>query len=292
MKYSVKAAARATGVSESSLRTWERRYGIPRPARSNTGRRQYEEADLEVIRRMAALVSMGVPASEAAQVALTEEAGPGPREAVRAAESPVVERIVEAAAVYDESGILDAIQEALAEGWDSALDAVLFPALRKIGERWGEETMVSANEHFATEIIRREISSAIAAIPNGHERGDGCLLLACPEGERHDLGLLGLNLLLLQRNARTVYLGADVPAADMARAVADLEPRAVCMSATLPTSVTALRRSLRALVRERSHSRLFAGGPAITAGGRKDDIPAVILPSSLAEAADVLSAAR
>ncbi|MCA9849313.1 MAG: MerR family transcriptional regulator, partial [Dehalococcoidia bacterium] len=34
MRYTVRAAARATGVTEGRLRTWERRYGIPKPGRS------------------------------------------------------------------------------------------------------------------------------------------------------------------------------------------------------------------------------------------------------------------
>ena len=53
MAYSIKAAAMATGISESCLRTWERRYGIPRPTRSSSGRRRFDESDLGVIRRMA-----------------------------------------------------------------------------------------------------------------------------------------------------------------------------------------------------------------------------------------------
>jgi MerR family transcriptional regulator, light-induced transcriptional regulator len=59
VNYTVKAAARATGMSESRLRTWERRYGIPSPGRSATGRRRYNDDDLALIRRMAALVHVG-----------------------------------------------------------------------------------------------------------------------------------------------------------------------------------------------------------------------------------------
>ncbi|MDA0366505.1 MAG: MerR family transcriptional regulator, partial [Chloroflexi bacterium] len=72
MQYTVKAAARATGVGESTLRTWERRYGVPSPGRSATGRRLYEEEDLRVIRRMAALVAAGLPAAQAADAARAE----------------------------------------------------------------------------------------------------------------------------------------------------------------------------------------------------------------------------
>ena len=71
MNYTVLAASKATGINSSRLRTWERRYGIPRPNRSNTGRRLYDEDDLLLIRRMMALVNAGLPASEAAKSALS-----------------------------------------------------------------------------------------------------------------------------------------------------------------------------------------------------------------------------
>ena len=65
MRYTVRAAARATGVTEGRLRTWERRYGIPKPGRSDTGRRLYDDDDLAMIRRMVALTDAGLSAAEA-----------------------------------------------------------------------------------------------------------------------------------------------------------------------------------------------------------------------------------
>lgn len=289
MKYSVKAAARATGVSESRLRTWERRYGIPLPGRSNTGRRQYEESDLAVIRRMAALVAVGVPASEAAEVARVEGTAPAKVEELERTEDPLVGRIVEAASEYDEASLVAAIREAHAKDWGSALDEVLFPALRKIGEDWGEGTIVSSSEHFATEVMRRGINAAKSRLPRVYSRDGARILLACPEGERHDLGLLALDLLLLERELETIYLGADVPLGDLARTVSDLQPQAVCLSATLPTSLISLRRSMRELISARASSRLYAGGPAVIGAGTTADIPAVLLSGTLRDAVGLLS---
>src|SRR5689334_8702602 len=100
MRYTVKAAARATGVAESTLRTWERRYGVPRPERTPSGRRRYGEDDLTVIRRMAALVEAGLPASEAAIAAPHGEAPPVHEPPAQ--ERDRVERFVNAATAYDE----------------------------------------------------------------------------------------------------------------------------------------------------------------------------------------------
>jgi methanogenic corrinoid protein MtbC1 len=238
---------------------------------------------------MAALVAVGVPASEAAEVARIEGAAPEPLAAPDRAEDPLVSRIAQAAAAYDEAGLVAAVGESCARGWSPALDEVLFPALRRIGENWGEGTLLSANEHFATEVIRREISTAISSVPVSREKNGAGVLLACPEVERHDLGLLALDLLLLERRTATIYLGAEVPLGDLVRAVSELEPRAVCLSATLPTSLTSMRRSMRALISARSSARLYAGGPAVATAGASADIPAILLPKTLAEAVGILT---
>jgi methanogenic corrinoid protein MtbC1 len=286
MNYSVKAASVATGVSESRLRTWERRYGLPHPARSVNGRRTYSEDDLRIIRRMASLVSAGVPAAEAANVArrdaleLPERPAPAPIH-------PLVNEIVRGAEAYDERAIVTAVRSARAEqGWAAALDDVVSPGLQSIGQSWVDDVVVSANEHFATEVIRRELCTAISELSDQPVSRSPTVLLACPEDERHDVGLLGISLLILERGGRVIYLGADVPVTDLARAVSDTRPDAVCISATLPASVPSLRRSMRALLSLPGNVRLFAGGPALTTGGH--DIPAVLLPASLTAAADAL----
>lgn len=286
MNYSVKAAAVATGVAESRLRTWERRYGIPSPGRAANGRREYSEDDLRVIRRMAALVSAGVPAAEAANVARSDASEPPERKAP-AAEDPLVNEIVRGATAYDEGVIVAAVRSArAAEGWAAALENVIFPALRSVGQSWGDDVVVSANEHFATEIIKRELCTSISELCDEDVPRSPTVLLACPEDERHDVGLLGLSLLLLERGAHVIYLGADVPITDLARAVSDMRPDAVCISATLPISLASLRRTMRTLVSLPGSVHLFAGGPALATDGH--DIPAVLLPASLAAAADAL----
>jgi methanogenic corrinoid protein MtbC1 len=202
-----------------------------------------------------------------------------------------VDEIVRAARAYDDRAIVKAIRSAQRErGWAAALENILFPAMRLIGKEWGDDVLVSANEHFVTEVVRRELCTAIAGLGEDELMGSPMVLLACPEGERHDVGLLALSLLLRERGARVVYLGGDVPIADLSRAVAELRPEAVCLSATLPVSLTSTRRAMRALVSMPGSVRLFAGGPALESRAGQD-IPAVLLPPSLAESAEMLVAA-
>ena len=48
--YNLGAVIRETGIKADALRAWERRYGLPQPARSAGGQRLYSQRDLEIIK--------------------------------------------------------------------------------------------------------------------------------------------------------------------------------------------------------------------------------------------------
>jgi MerR family transcriptional regulator, light-induced transcriptional regulator len=286
MNYSVKAAAIATGVSGSRLRTWERRYGVPTPKRSASGRRVYDEKDLQIIRRMAALVDAGVPASDAASAVLAEPVSEAPP---AVPEHPAVQELVQAARSYDGLALVAAVRESVEDlGWAAAADQVLMPGLKRMGEEWSADRVSCANEHFASEIIRLQVAAALAALPDADPSAPA-VLLACPEDERHEIGLLILSLLLRERGLRVYYLGADVPAGDLQLAAARTNADALCLSATLPGSVASLGRTARRLINARLSARLFVGGPAFSADGAlASTVPGTRLPRSLEEAAKLI----
>jgi methanogenic corrinoid protein MtbC1 len=287
MRYTVKAAAIATGISESRLRTWERRYGIPSPDRSATGRRLYDQRDLAVIRRMAALVGAGIPAFQAAEAARIEH--PLTEILPVREDHALASTFVTAAVAYDEPAAIAAIREASGTlGWPVTLDVVLMPALRRMGQFWGDDTIVSASEHFATEVIRREISAAYVDVQAAGAEAP-TVVLACAEDERHELGLLGLALLLRMEGLRVLYLGADVPVHDLILAIRDTKAPAVCLSATLASSTGTLGRAARNIVSSKLHTKLFVGGPGLGNGSDVEAVPGIHLPPSLSAAADVIT---
>ncbi|WP_333772182.1 MerR family transcriptional regulator, partial [Streptomyces sp. IBSBF 3136] len=78
------ALARRLGVSPTTLRSWERRYGIG-PAERAAGRhRRWTPRDVAMLETMCRLTSAGVAPAEAARAARTEitAAGPPPAAAV------------------------------------------------------------------------------------------------------------------------------------------------------------------------------------------------------------------
>jgi DNA-binding transcriptional MerR regulator len=67
------AAAKLLGVSPNTLRSWERRYGFPRPRRTPGGHRQYELQEIEALRQ-----ALDETASVSSAVSLARQRGLGP----------------------------------------------------------------------------------------------------------------------------------------------------------------------------------------------------------------------
>lgn len=294
MRYTVRAAARATGVTEGRLRTWERRYGIPKPGRSDTGRRLYDDDDLALIRRMVSLTDAGLSAAEAAEAALSEAASgviPSgePTPAAEAPAAPAIDALVAATRAFDEVSVTVILDDAVAEfGWPEVFDAVLFPALRLTGEGWETGALTLAHEHFLSELVRRRIAQQIATTPVNE---DGpTIVLACPPTERHDLGLMGASLCLRLLGAHVVYLGGDVPAVALLSAIEETGAAAVMLSAVASSSRPDLVIVARAVATARQGPKVFVGGSAIHDLGGRAELMGVRLPPSVVESARVVAA--
>ncbi|MCH2559205.1 MAG: MerR family transcriptional regulator, partial [Alcanivorax sp.] len=72
--YSIQAISEHTGVLPVTLRAWERRYGLIRPARTARGHRRYSDADLRRIRRILAWLERGLPIGQVRAVLDGEDA--------------------------------------------------------------------------------------------------------------------------------------------------------------------------------------------------------------------------
>src|SRR5918998_4335102 len=163
--------SRAVGVSAERLRNWERRYGLPRPERSEGGFRLYSAADMRVVTAMIRELESGTAPAEAARIALSEpsEARP-PTEPGGPNADETADRLREALEGYDERGaqeILDAAFGRLSD--EAALRDVVLPCMRAIGERWAAAEITVDQEHFASRLVEGRLLAAARV----WERGGG-----------------------------------------------------------------------------------------------------------------------
>jgi methanogenic corrinoid protein MtbC1 len=137
---------------------------------------------------------------------------------------------------------------------------LLAPALAEIGARWQRASATVAQEHLATAVV----ASIMATLAPTLEEGPPVLqriVLACTDGELHELGLRMLGDFLEADGWDVLYLGAVTPANDLGDFVAEARPAAVGLSVTLTTHLEFARTTI-AEVRERSDAYIIVGGGA------------------------------
>ena len=246
--------ARRVGVSPELLRAWEQRYGLLQPIRSEGGFRLYTAADIDRVARMRRGLDDGLSAAEAARRALAQQ---------RPGENPLEDaqrRLLSAVRAYDEAALHAVLDEVLAAfALETALRDLVLPTLREVGDEWERGELEVGQEHFASNLMRERL----LALARLWGRGSGPLaILACPPGERHDIGLIAFGALLRSHGWRILFLGADTPMATLEQAVAATEPRLVVVASVDPSLLENEAAGLRKVGRS---ARLVVSGPGASA---------------------------
>jgi MerR family transcriptional regulator, light-induced transcriptional regulator len=253
---SIGALARAIGIPVETLRTWERRYGVPTAERTESGHRRYSMDTLQKLRLVRAAIQAGhraslvVGASEAELRGLLDQSGVGaaPAQVERldmdSDHGPLadnddqhaasVARCIELMRRFDGRGLDRELTSGLA-----ALGALRFmerriaPLLWNVGERWSTGDLGVRHEHFASERIQEFLARQWQPLSDA-ATGPVCVC-ATPAGEQHTLGLQMAAYTLALNNVRVVYLGANLPTQELANAVQQHAARLALMSAAAGT---------------------------------------------------------
>jgi len=141
-----------------------------------------------------------------------------------------------------------AIEEALWQDVEvpSLYLEVVQPAQYEIGRLWQAKRIGVAQEHLATEISRAVLARLHALLPCEPSNGRR-VVVACVEGELHDLGAQVVADFLEMGGFDVHFLGANVPADTLAELVGRRPPDLLALSATTSTSVAELRRAVAAV---------------------------------------------
>src|SRR5580700_3891388 len=107
--FSVGAVARRLGVAPSTLRTWNRRYGIGARELSPGRHRRYTAEDITRLEHMQKLILRGAAPADAARAALTTPVPSGPAQA--GADGAAVAGAADAAAGGEPGGQATAVLE-------------------------------------------------------------------------------------------------------------------------------------------------------------------------------------
>ena len=256
--WGVGAVSTMLGIATPTLRTWDRRYGLGPSQRTVGGHRRYSQVDIARVDLMSQLVDHGVPAQQAATVALTSEeadlrmrtdvpavvrsarppgmsAATGP-ELLRGgrATGAAVSAIVAAAETLDSVSLAQQLTQVfdhrgVVAGWSD----VVVPVLLTIGDRWRKGEVGVEVEHLVAECVSTELRGLARKSRVRRSTSRPILLASAPE-DQHMLPLLAVEAALAEQRVLTICLGARTTPHALSNAIGICDPRAVLLWASMP----------------------------------------------------------
>jgi len=259
LSWPVGAVADRVGLAASTLRSWDRRYGIGPSERTSGNHRRYSHIDVLRVLSMARLTASGIPAQAAASVTLalgdddllregvgepgrrgtpdlvgSLSGGPATPSLADSDTIPAAVRaIVSAARVLDAATLAHLFRQTLrAPDITQAWDDVLAPALQVIGSLWEQGQLGIDAEHLASEILGSELRAVTRAA--GLRVATSPILLATADDEQHHLPLLALDAALARHGQSCTFLGPRMPSEAVSRAVERTGTDRVFLWASIP----------------------------------------------------------
>jgi DNA-binding transcriptional MerR regulator len=224
LTWSVGAVSERLSVAASTLRTWERRYGVGPSHRTQGGHRRYTERDIERVELVRRLVGRGVSAQDAARVARNLEredlvsalSQESTREQNHIGTDDLVDAVLAATVTSDGrrlqdivAGLLNGSQ--LVDAWRD----VFSPALVRMAHESSAGSLAVEAERLATEVLIHEMHRV-------RDRGTRArrpqVLLASAVADGACLPFVALSAALVDAEVTTRTVGPETDP----RAVADL----------------------------------------------------------------------
>ena len=267
----IAVAAERTGLTQDVLRVWERRYGAVKPKRGANGQRVYTDSDLERLRLLHAATRAGRSIGQITQLSakalkalVGEDAAARAQLATVGAESSDFAAMIDTGLSLTQSlqGIQldDHLRRASATlGFPAFLAHVAVPLLRRIGDEWHAGRLTPAQEHLASSAVHDICVERMRAF---YPRTDSPrMLIATPAGERHAIGAALVGAAAAVEGWSVIYLGADLPAVEIANAAVARRVSVVALS------VVYVENRDRVLGELRELRSLLPGDIALVIGG-------------------------
>ena len=141
---------------------------------------------------------------------------------------------------------------------------VLVAAEKEIGQLWHVGDASIAEEHLVSETTRELMALIVAKRPPSRAL-ERSLIAASVAGNAHDIGLRAVADLFRLAGWRCLFLGANVPAAEIARAAESFNVDLVLLNATLATQIKPLGEAIETLRSLAPSRKVLVGGIAFDA---------------------------
>ncbi len=275
--FSIRQMVELTGLSEFTIRGWENRYSAFVPKRGETGRREYSKSDVERALLLRELLKRGHRISKLAGLpqqklhGLFEQNETAKKDLKPNRKSTFVSQAMDLMALQKWEDLENHIKSIQEKNASQLVHNFLVPVLQCLAAQVEAGFTSVSQEHVMSSFIKEKIYSALSGIKTKKSTRDIFkkvrFVLATPEGDHHEIGLLLAHLLIRSHGFTSLYLGPHSPAQDLSETalrfnashvlvVSTISPKGGARQETL-TYVSAIKKRLG------DHSQiLIAGGQA------------------------------
>jgi DNA-binding transcriptional MerR regulator len=231
--YSIKDIEQLSGIKAHTIRSWESRYQLIEPKRTDTNIRYYDDEQLKFILNVSLLLKNGHKISKVSSLDTIDFI-------------KEIEKVYEQSLLHDTTVKLDLDSNDLMvsmidmdtnkfhriyensvknNGFETTVTGLIYPFLEKVGILWTLGQINPSHEHFISCLIRQKIISGIDRLEQPISGKKFFLFL--PAGEHHEIGLLMAHYLLKKNGARVYYLGQNLPTKDVEAGIQTIKPDVV-----------------------------------------------------------------
>ena len=271
--YPIKVVSRLTGLSAHVIRIWEKRYHAVIPIRTETNRRLFTEQDVMKLKLLQKLTSFGynigqignfpIPKlQELVDLDISEEKTVIETSLTDGQQDSLLEEAMTAIKLLNSERLEGILHKALVQlGQSRILTEIIAPILEQLGHRWQEGNIRIYHEHLATAVIRKFLVDQIAKVSTPQHAPS--IIVTTPMGQLHELGALLVSFVAAHLGWQVIYLGANLPAEDIAAAALEKNIKYVLLSIVYPADDPKLYTDILQLSDYlKEHAKLILGGRA------------------------------
>ena len=277
--YNIQMASNKSGLSTHVIRSWEKRYKAVVPKRTKTNRRLFTDKDIEKLRLLKKVVSLGHSISNVANLQidslqnllnsgdLTSEntnnnLAKDNKDDLRLKSQTYIKNCLESITNLNSKQLEKLLKNASIDfGTFYVLENIVSPILKMIGNQWKSGDIRVSHEHLATEVIKNYLKNIIFL--SNISSNSPKIVVTTPKGQIHDVGATLVAATCSLEGWEVVYLGPNLPSEEIAGAVKQNNAQALALSIVYPENDPALLHELQN-IRELIDSKIviFAGGKA------------------------------
>ncbi len=242
--YSIKYVSTCTGLKPHLVRAWESRYQAVVPKRTETNRRLYCQDDIRRLKLLKLAVDQGhqisciagLSAAELAELlGETEAVTPSPprirHEKENLSEEQYQRVCMKAVVDLEPDQLTHALSDAAVrltrKQW---IEGLMVPLFKEIGDMWASGDLKIVNEHMASNCARIIMWDMLRSVEISASAPK--IVIGTPVGQWHELGALAAALASTDVGWRPVYVGANLPAEELASAMERFGAKCIGLSIT------------------------------------------------------------